>query len=565
MSTARRIFDIAGALAGLFVFAPVMAVITVAILIDDGRPVLFRQERLGYRRRPFAILKFRSMRDDRVTRVGRLLRVTGLDEVPQFINILRGEMSAVGPRPLTRGDVVRLGWDGAAFDFRWSCKPGLTGVAQLVGAEGNRLSLDLDRIHTRAWNPMLDCQLIAWSFAVNAFGKERVRRRLRRRYPNRFEPRPSKPSRMIAEFVRDVRYAIRILRRAPTFTATIVATLALGIGANSLIFSAVDAVLLRGAPVADPNRLVSVYTTSGNNPYSNSSYPDYFDLRDSGTFAALAAYTPIGMTIDAGGQPEPLACELVSGNYFEVLGVTIPVGRPFTPDDDRIGAPVRVAVVSHALWQRTFDGNRSSIGQTIRLNGNPYTLIGVAPPGFTGPVVGIATDVWVPTALQPEVDPPAAAVRRARGHSAIFDLRRSRGLRLIGRLPNDATVAQVSARADVIARRLEAVHPETNRNRRFTLTPLGEGRSLRSETRPVLRQLSGAVAMVLLVACVNVASLLLGRAMSRQREVAIRIAIGAGRGRLIGSGSPNPCCSGPPARSARCSSFTSERRCSTGS
>ena len=183
MSTARRIFDIAGALAGLVVFAPVMAVISMAILIDDGRPVLFRQERLGYRRRPFAILKFRSMRNDRATRVGRLLRVTGLDEVPQFINILRGEMSAVGPRPLTREDVVRLGWDEAAFDFRWSCKPRLTGVAQLVGAESNRLSLDLDRIHTRTWNPMLDCQLIAWSFAVNAFGKERVRRRLRRRYP----------------------------------------------------------------------------------------------------------------------------------------------------------------------------------------------------------------------------------------------------------------------------------------------------------------------------------------------------------------------------------------------
>jgi predicted permease len=338
---------------------------------------------------------------------------------------------------------------------------------------------------------------------------------------------------MLSDLLRDVRHALRTVRRAPSFTATIVATLALGIGANSLIFSAVDAVLLRGAPVADADRLVSVYTTSGNNPHSSSSYPDYFDLRNSGSFGALAAYTPIQITSDAGGQPERLACELVSGNYFEVLGVTIPAGRAFTPDDDRIGVPVRVAVISHALWRRTFDGNPATIGQTIRLNGNPYTLIGVAPPGFTGPVVGLATDVWVPTALQPEVDPPAAAVRRARGHSAIFDLRRSRGLRMVGRLPADGTIAEVAARADAVARRLEAAHPDTNRNRRFTLTPLGEGRGLRSETRPVLRQLGGAVAMVLLVACVNVASLLLGRAVSREREVAIRIAIGAGRGRLI--------------------------------
>ena len=182
MSAGHRLFDIVGALAGAIAFAPVMALITLAILLDDGRPVLFRQERLGYRRRPFLMLKFRSMRDGKVTRVGRLLRASGLDEVPQFVNILRGEMSAVGPRPLTNADVTRLGWDDGKFDFRWSCKPGLTGVAQLVGAQGDRLSLDLDRIHTHAWNPILDCQLIAWSFAVNAFGKERVSRWVSHRY-----------------------------------------------------------------------------------------------------------------------------------------------------------------------------------------------------------------------------------------------------------------------------------------------------------------------------------------------------------------------------------------------
>jgi lipopolysaccharide/colanic/teichoic acid biosynthesis glycosyltransferase len=182
MSRTHRLFDLMGGLAGLALFAPVMAAIAVAVLVEDGRPVLFRQERLGYRRRPFAILKFRSMRDGGVTRTGRVLRATGLDELPQLLNIVRGEMSAVGPRPLTADDVARLGWSGAAFDFRWNCRPGLTGLAQLLGARADDDALALDRVHAGGWWPWLDGELIAWSFAVNVFGKARVRRWLRRRY-----------------------------------------------------------------------------------------------------------------------------------------------------------------------------------------------------------------------------------------------------------------------------------------------------------------------------------------------------------------------------------------------
>jgi putative ABC transport system permease protein len=331
----------------------------------------------------------------------------------------------------------------------------------------------------------------------------------------------------------DLRYTARTLRRAPTFAATVIATLALGIGANSVIFSAVDAVMLRDAPVADPDTLVDVYTTSGSTLYSRSSYPDYFDLRDSGTFASLVAYTEVPLTIDANGLAEPVAGELVTGNYFDVLGITMAVGRPFLPDEDRMGAPVRVAVISQALWQRLFNADRSAIGRTIRLNSQRYTLIGVAPPGFAGPLLGVASEVWVPTALQPEVDPPSASVRRARGHAAIFDLRSSRGLRMIGRLPAGAGLSQAASHAEVVASRLQAAYPNTNRNRRFTLTPLGEGRGLRVTTRPVLWQLTGAVFLVLMVACANVASLMLSRAMSREREVAVRIAIGASGARLI--------------------------------
>jgi lipopolysaccharide/colanic/teichoic acid biosynthesis glycosyltransferase len=179
----QRGFDILGAACGLVVFAPVMALVALAIWCDDGAPVIFRQPRVGRRRRLFTILKFRSMsvRGGQVTRVGRITRATGLDELPQLVNVLRGDMSAVGPRPLTADDVQRLGWTTPAHDFRWRQRPGLTGLAQLSGARVAAASLDLDREYIARRGVALDCWLIALSFAVNAFGKARVRRFLRRR------------------------------------------------------------------------------------------------------------------------------------------------------------------------------------------------------------------------------------------------------------------------------------------------------------------------------------------------------------------------------------------------
>lgn len=330
----------------------------------------------------------------------------------------------------------------------------------------------------------------------------------------------------------DLRYAIRSLLRAPTFAATIIVTLALGIGANAVVFSAIDAVLLRDAAVSDPASLVDVYTTSGDNPHSRSSYPDYFDLRDSGAFESLAAYTQVSLALDT-GVPEPVDGQLVSGNFFDTLGVRMPLGRGFAPDEDVSGAPVHVAVISQALWRRTFDRNPSVIGRSVRINGGAYTIIGVAPADFGGPQPGISADVWLPTALQPEVDPPSASVRRARGHADISNLRSSRGLLLVGRLPADTGIDQVAARTAVVATQLQAAYPDTNRDRRFTLTPLGEGQGLRVDTRPVLQLLAALVALVLAVACVNVAGLMLSRAVSREREVALRVAIGASRPRLV--------------------------------
>lgn len=174
----KRLFDVAGALGGLVFFGPVMAIAAAAILLDDGGPVVFRQERLGRARRPFMILKFRSMRGGHVTRVGRVLRATGLDELPQLINILRGDLSAVGPRPLTQADVTRLGWTAPECDFRWSVLPGLVGPAQLVGPESPRYALRLDRRYIGRRTLWLDVRMVAISFLFNALGKRRARRLL---------------------------------------------------------------------------------------------------------------------------------------------------------------------------------------------------------------------------------------------------------------------------------------------------------------------------------------------------------------------------------------------------
>ena len=172
----KRIFDIVWASIGIAAFLPVMLIISLFIMIDDGRPVLFIQERLGRGRRPFRVLKFRSMGPEGISRVGRWLRATGLDETPQFINILKGEMSMVGPRPLTGYDVVRMGWDAPAFASRWEMHPGITGLSQLFGGTGARSSWFLDRVYMKRRSMRLDACIIFMSLLVNTIGKKRFRK-----------------------------------------------------------------------------------------------------------------------------------------------------------------------------------------------------------------------------------------------------------------------------------------------------------------------------------------------------------------------------------------------------
>ena len=172
----KRALDLLGAGAACLVFAPLAAGIALATVIEDGGPAFFVQTRLGRNRQPFEILKFRSMRDGNVTRVGGWLRRTGLDELPQFVNVCRGEMSVVGPRPLTAEDVRRLGWNGPEYDWRFGAKPGITGLSQLLAGRGVAASRRFDRLYLRASDPLVDLQLVALSFVVNVLGKQRFRR-----------------------------------------------------------------------------------------------------------------------------------------------------------------------------------------------------------------------------------------------------------------------------------------------------------------------------------------------------------------------------------------------------
>lgn len=176
----KRALDLLAAGAACLVFAPLAATIALATVIEDGGPAFFVQTRLGRERRPFEILKFRSMRDGKVTCVGRWLRRTGLDELPQFVNVYRGEMSVVGPRPLTVQDVQRLGWNGPEFDWRFGATPGITGLSQLLAGRGVAASRRLDRLYLRRQDPLLDLQLVALSVVVNLVGRQRLRRLIRR-------------------------------------------------------------------------------------------------------------------------------------------------------------------------------------------------------------------------------------------------------------------------------------------------------------------------------------------------------------------------------------------------
>ena len=329
----------------------------------------------------------------------------------------------------------------------------------------------------------------------------------------------------------DLRYAVRVLLKKPGFTAIAVMTLALGIGLNTAVFSAIEAMILRPlAGVRDADRLVQLYRTyPGGFDYGSNSIPHYLDIRERATdvFSGVAGWDYAPISLSSGGETQRVMGQIVSANFFSVLGVGAERGRVFVSEEDRSPGAHPVTVLSHAAWQGLFGGDPRIVGRTVTLNGLRYTIIGVAPADFKGPLPLAPPTLWVPLMQIGQIVPGGAERLTARG---------SNSMRLLARLGDGVTVDQARDRMKAVVTAMREQHPQHYEDSGILLVPQSDAGihpQFRAAQIGMSSVVMAVVVMLLLIACVNVANLFLARAGDRAREMAVRLSLGAQRGQLV--------------------------------